>query len=156
MATSPKEVDTHVGLRTKFQTLMPSIFWMAGTIWIALEPLPMTPTRLFFRSRLASVSGGQIRSGDPDTPLIPCSRVDELSLVLLQALDLGPSNVIEASLGGDDYVGGIFDDLSRLEVLDCHIPGTCQFRGRASSDMMQPTISAGFHPRHMSELHGRP
>jgi len=50
MALSPKAPEIHVGERMKQVNFVPSIFWSEGMIWMALEPLPMTPTLLFLKS----------------------------------------------------------------------------------------------------------
>lgn len=47
---SPNGFVIHVLLLTKHVTCVPSIFCSLGTIWIALDPLPTTPTRLFLKS----------------------------------------------------------------------------------------------------------
>ena len=52
MALSPNVAAIQVRDRMKDFSLMPSNFWRVGTIWMALEPLPMTPTCLFLKSYL--------------------------------------------------------------------------------------------------------
>lgn len=49
---SPKDEAIQVGERAKHDSFSPSSGWMAGTIWIALDPLPIIPTRLLRRSKL--------------------------------------------------------------------------------------------------------
>jgi hypothetical protein len=49
---SPKGFEIQVLLLMKQVILTPSSFWRLGTIWIALDPFPMTPTLLFLKSYL--------------------------------------------------------------------------------------------------------
>jgi hypothetical protein len=50
MALSPKAPEIQVGERMKQVSFVPSTFWRVGMIWIALDPLPMTPIFLFLKS----------------------------------------------------------------------------------------------------------
>ncbi len=50
MGTSPNADAIHVGDRMKQLREIPSVFCIEGIIWMALEPFPMTPTRLPLKS----------------------------------------------------------------------------------------------------------
>ena len=50
MPWSPKAEEIQVGERMKQDSWAPSTFCRLGMIWMALEPLPMTPIRLLRKS----------------------------------------------------------------------------------------------------------
>ena len=50
MPSSPKADEIQVGERMKQVSWAPSTFCRLGMIWMALEPLPMTPIRLLRKS----------------------------------------------------------------------------------------------------------
>jgi len=46
----PNEGEIQVLLRANVVTWVPAMRWREGTIWIAEEPEPITPIRLFVKS----------------------------------------------------------------------------------------------------------